>query len=888
MRRGHARRLHHFPAPPTPLIGRDREVAAACHSVLRGDARLVTMTGPPGVGKTRLAIAVAAGVAAAFPGGAWFVPLAPIPDAASVAGALANTLSVVEADDRPLPEQLAHVLGPQRLLLVLDNFEHVAGAAALLSELLARCPRLAALVTSRTALRVRGERLFPVPPLAFPVLPAADPAYSGRPPADVAAVADHAAVALFFQRARDVRPELPVTPDGVAAAAAICRRLDGLPLAIELAAARCRVLSPQDVLARLERRLPLLAGSAPEVPARQRTLRGAIRWSDDLLDPAEQGVFRRLGVFVGGCPLAAAEAVCDGGAGGPLDTLERLDTLVGSSLVRPEPGAAGESRFVLLETIREYALERLEAAGETDRTRRRHAAYYAGLGAAAEPALRGPHQAAWLDRLELELHNVRAALGWALAGGEVELGLWLAGRLWRFWLVRGHLREGSDWLGELLARADAARADGPPPTARALAHFGLGVLSCYLGNTVTARGSLHRSLAISRRVGDAVGEARALSYLAVAAFHVDDFGTALSTAAEGVAVARRAGDAAQLGRSLGVLGSATFRRGDHAAARPLLEEALPLLRDAGDTMVMSTAISDLGHVARGLGDEALARARFEEALALRRALGDRVQIGYSLANLASLAWAQGDDAPARALLEESRAVVRRVGRPMGLATLLDLATALCLRGDHATARSLLEEDLARYRALDNRRAAAEVLRGFAFVAGAQANHDRALRLAGAAGALQTGADPSSSPDADAGAPAAWRTTYHRLLATARAVLQEAGAAAWVEGQAMSFGRAVAYALSPDDPAPAGDGAPPPRASRSAAGSAAGGLTPRERDVAARIAQGRSNRAIAADLVIAERTAARHVESILNKLGFHSRAQIAAWAAQHGLLAGGAD
>ncbi len=442
-----------LPIPPTPLVGRERGLAAACGALLDEGVRLLTLTGPPGVGKTRLALAAGAALAPAFPDGLWFVPLAAVADSTLVAGAVAAAVGVPDAGDRALPERLAEALGSRRALLVLDNFEQLMAAAPLVAALSAACPELRVLVTSRRPLRLLGERELRVPPLAVPRPPAPGGGVAPRPTDDPPTPA----VVLFLQRARDARPDAVLTGQDAEAVAEVCRRLDGIPLALELAAARLRHLTAPALLALLAPALPLLTGGARDLPARQRTLHDAIAWSYGLLEPDERAFFRRLGVFVGGCSIEGAAAIAGdwpapdagGAASRPADAarpaarlaaLEQLAALVDHGLV--QPGPAGDARFGLLETVREYALERLVDSGELEAARRRHALHFLGLAERAAGAMHGTHQGAWLERLERERGNLRAALDWAIARGEAGPGARLVVALRWFWEIRGGATEG--------------------------------------------------------------------------------------------------------------------------------------------------------------------------------------------------------------------------------------------------------------------------------------------------------------------------------------------------------------------------------------------------------------------------------------------------------------
>src|SRR6266852_4875421 len=441
-----------LPAPLTPLVGREQEIAAVCALLWRPEVRLVTLTGTGGVGKTRLALGVAAAVNADFADGICFVALAPLIDPGLVLSTIAQALGVQEQGSRPLLEGLQDHLREKQLLLLLDNFEQVVSAAPVVAELLVAAPRLRVLMTSRTSLHLSGEHEFAVPPLSLPDL-------RDLPPLD--RLTQYGAIRLFIERAQAVKSDFALTKENAAAIAAICHQVDGLPLAIELAAGRSKLFSPQALLPRLRNRLKLLVGGAQDLPLRQQTLRGTIAWSYDLLDQAEKILFRRLAVFVGGCTLEAAEAVCHPDRDLEGDVLDAVERLVDKSLLRQEAQADGEPRLLMLETIREYALERLAASGETEATRRRHADYYLALAEQAEPLLAGEQQVPWLNRLEQEHENLRAALTWVFqeAGGADlhlkaalrEQTLRLVGALWSFWYIHCHYREGKQWLQAALA-----------------------------------------------------------------------------------------------------------------------------------------------------------------------------------------------------------------------------------------------------------------------------------------------------------------------------------------------------------------------------------------------------------------------------------------------------
>ena len=730
-----SRAKHNLPYQLSSFIGREQEIAQLEELVTAN--RLVTLTGTGGVGKSRLAFEAAVHLLDGFRDGAWLVELAALSDVRLVPQAVAGALGLREQPTRPVVETLGDHLASKKLLLVLDNVEHLLdGCVHFVDLVLSRSPGVHIFVTSRERLGMAGELTYRVPSLTVPG-PGDNPAPD--------AMLGYESVRLFVDRARLQSPDFSVTSRNTASLASICRRLDGIPFAIELAAARARSLSLDEIDGNLDQRFRLLIGGSRTALPRHQTLRSLIDWSYDLLSEPEKLFLQRLSVFAGGWTLAAAEEVCVGAGVEQSDVIDLLTSLADKSLVVPEQADA-QTRYRLLETVRQYARDRLEDTGESAAVRARHRDYCLALAEEADPKLRGAEQAAWLRRLEEEHDNLRSALGWSLVETGSMAALRLCGALGRFWWTRGYFAEGRQWCTRVLGKAGA----GERTRERAYVLNGAGVLSHLQADHSAAKACHEESLAIRRELGDRWGTAG----------------------------------------SLVGLGNLALNQRDYRAAKTLFDESLVICQELGDRWGIATLLNNLGNLAVSQGDHPAARALLEQSLAIRREIGDRYGIATTLDNLGHEALNQGDYALAQELLEQGLAIFRELGDPSAIATCLSILGYVALnRSDYSTARARLEESLVISRELGDRYGIPWPLEGLAALAASLRESVRAARIWGGAERARAELDLPLPPCEQSG--------YDRRVAAARNSSGDDAAFdnAWQEGRCLTLDQTMDLALA---------------------------------------------------------------------------------------------
>jgi predicted ATPase/DNA-binding CsgD family transcriptional regulator/Tfp pilus assembly protein PilF len=929
--------LYQVPAQMNLTIGRAQEIAALTALLRRADVRLLTLTGPGGVGKTRLALELAREVRGDFQDGVFFVSLAPLREHELVLPALAQVIGIGEAAHHPLLERLKTYLCDKHLLLILDNFEHVLEAGSLLADLLSAAPDLKILVTSRAVLHLYGEHEFEVLPLALPDLSQPAQAFN----------TSSAAIALFVERAQAVRPSFALTPENMLSVAQICVHLDGLPLAIELAAARIKLLTPQTILTRLQSRLRFLTGGARNLPARQQTLRNTLDWSYDLLNEAEQRFFRRLGVLIGNWTLAAAESVAireDEEIGEPFDLLA---SLVDKSLVRSIEDSAGETRFMLLETIREYALDRLAASGEQEAAQRRHAQFYLHLAEEAEPHLHNREQQTWLELLDREAANLWAAMRWAIAHNEATIGLRLASALTEFLQLRSSLSEGHNWLEELLALS----LETQPSELRTRALYGAGLMAYMRNELALARSRLEEGCVLAADVGDRRTQALSAGTLALLELHQGNFANARSHVDEGTRVIAATGDkwcrgilhsiygkveskqcnfdraqtryhvSLMLLREVGDLRNqadalvnlaAMMRlQGKLRSAHFLYTKGLALFQEVGDRWSQATCLNGLGDILRLQGYYTEAHARFEACLTLTTQLGNKPERAAALTGLGQLAICQGDMSRAAQHLKESLRLTREIEHTPGIALLLlGLGDLERIKGDGAKAISYYEQCLALTRPMGDKVTMAGALFGLGDVARMQQNQRQACTLLkqsihlsweigdrpGLATAIEVfawfcrsiglperaaqflGTADALHDGLQIPLSPIYNADHEQTIASLRGEIGEAAfSECWSYGHTMSLKLAlsmVARISMPEQAASSPQERTPSYPAR---------LTRREVDVLRLVATGMTDARIAETLILSPRTINTHLRSIYAKLGVSSRSAATRFAIEHNLL-----
>ena len=862
-----------LPTPLTSFVGRERERATLMRLLCDEDLRLLTLTGPGGVGKTRLAIGVATDLRQCFAARVWFVPLAALTDPQLVLPAIAQALSVRDVGRHAPLDTIARALGEEPALLVLDNFEQVIDGAIAVATLLDRCPNLTCLVTSRSILRLAGEHVFPVP--ALPLPPAA-------PVSSLARAAASPAVQLFVRRAQAAHPDFMLVEANAGHIEAICRKLDGLPLAIELAAARVRHFTPSELLTRLHMTeeaamMRVLTGGPRDAPTRQQALRHAISWSYDLLAPQEQALLRRLAVFAGGFTLSAALAVAADIYAERHEVDDGIASLVDQSLVQPGASVPGLSRYGLLETIREFALEKLQADPDRESVRDAHAAWFAELAQRAITAQSSDDRPLCLSHLQAEHANFRAALQHAEEHGDLNHSLGIAASLWRFWHQRGHWREGYTWLIRLLEQAPTG--EGVDPAVWAMAQAGAGWLAHYQNDHVRAEQALQHAADTYQQLGHIDGLVDVHNCQSLVAQSLGDHRRSVERSAAALTLARTLGDQELIAESLTCLSRATRELGDYESAR---QHALEItnLQAESVSRIRAGALLVQGDIARDLGDSETIRELCTTGLAIFRALGEPLGEGFSLHNLAVAALIEGDFPRANALCQKSLDIFER-GDVQGAITevMATYGPVLHESGNLVAAEAMLLDALRLSHQVGPRWVMAAVLEALACLAADLGHGAAAVSLISRASLIRTDIEVPVRPN--------WQSRLDRTMERLQASLTAGEfAAAWHHGNTLDLGELASQsdisglariAETPDHVGSAARGA-----SQAVRRPAPHGLTEREMEVLRLITGGHSNREVGEKLFISPATAARHVANIYNKLGVDSRARATAFAYQHGL------
>jgi predicted ATPase/DNA-binding CsgD family transcriptional regulator len=842
-----------------PFLGHEQEVKNVCELLRSSDIHLLTLTGIGGVGKTRLALKVAEELLETFTDGVYFVPLASVSNPMFVLTTIAQVFELGEFGERKLLERLKAHIQKKCILLLLDNFEQVIPAAPLLVEVLVACPSVKMLVTSRETLRVHGEHEHVVLPLPLP-----DPKHVP----DRMTLTSYTAIQLFLQHAQAVKRDFQLTEENVHAIVKLCVHLDGLPLAIELAARHLKLFSPQKLLTRMGRRLPVLTGGTRDISERQSSLRNTIKWSYDLLNLQEQRVFRRLSVFASGCLPEAIEALCATIDDAPITIVDSTTSLLDKHLIQSLAGGDGEPRLLTLETIREYAQECLEASGEEDIARSAHAEFYLTLAEEAEPELRKAQQVLWLERLEQEHDNLRAALHWLTAQEDDEKALRLCAALWRFWVMRGHLSEGSQWLERTLAGSQDKITQ-----IRAKALEGAGRIAIYQSNLDRAACLFAELAALFPTLGDKRIAALSFNAMGYVQRHKGNYAAAQARFEQSLALYQDIQDRWGIAETLWLMSDRAYFQGDCRTALALGRESLSIYQELGDKTNMPVVLLSLATILTFQGEYEQARILLEESIAISCELGDKhgFNYAYGLSIIGRITFYNGDCIKGLALLQQSLQIFRELDIQRGIAHALGFLGHLTLHHrDPAAARTFLEEGLSRSMKLDDKWIMTISLDGLGKVLAVQKQMKWAALLWGRSDALRETITTYSRP--------VECIDYKPLISYVRTALGEkAFAAAWEEGRKMSLGEiwtalvsSIPYTAQQDESMLCSDTHSCSDKPASSVLEQIDELTAREQEVLGLVSLGLTDAQVAERLIISTRTVNAHLRSIYNKLGVTSR------------------